>query len=793
MTTLAASAVTANVGAASASGGVGVITTVVGGPGVGAARQVGLSPVAFATPAAGHDLYVADPTSNAIRKLTVGRTSETVVAGIGVAGYSGDNGVAVQAGLSDPLGVAVDAHGDVLIADSGNGVVRVVAEITGSAYGLAVQQGDIYTVAGGGVSTANGVAATSASLDPRDVMLDGAGNVVIADGGYEEVRVVAEQTGTFYGQPMVAGDVYTVAGTGVFGYTGNGGSALAAEFGSIGSAGVDHHGNLVIDDSDNQVIRVVASTSGMFYGVAMTAGDVYAVAGNGSSGFSGDGGPATAAQLSFPQSVSVDHAGNLVISDTGSQRVRVVAAANTVLYGESMQKGDIYTVAGDGSTGFFGDGGPALSASFDGPQGAMIDHSGNLIIGDAQSKRVRVVAATSGTYYGVAITADDIATVAGNGLTGSTGNGTSAVNAELAGPQGLASDQAGNLIESEDFDNVVRVTAGSTGTFYGISMRSGDIYTIAGNTAPGFSGDRGLAKAARLFRPEGVGVDAAGDLVIADTDNERIRFVPGASGSAFGTTVIAGHIYTIAGNGGFGRGRSGVRATRTTLYNPSGATFDAQGNLVVADITAGLVHVVARASGTFYNRAMRAGYIYTVAGGGLAVPGDGGPATSAQIGVTRVLVDSAGNLVLADPQNYRLRVVPSTTGAYYGQAMTAGDIYTIAGNGTFGDNGDGGPATSAEVTPSATAFDLAGDLVIADTLSDTMRVVAEQTGTHFGQAMTAGHIYTIAGTGTYGYSGDGGPGTAAQLAQPNDVAVTPAGVAVLADTGNNRLRAVAGP
>jgi hypothetical protein len=137
--------------------------------------------------------------------------------------------------------------------------------------------------------------------------------------------VVAAGAGTFYGQAMTAGDIYTVAGSGTFGFSGDGGPATAAELGSPGQTAVDGAGNLVIADSGNNRVRVVAAGAGTFYGQAMTPGDIYTVAGSGTFGFSGDGGPALSAGLSRPQGVAVDAAGDLLVVDAGSNRIREVA------------------------------------------------------------------------------------------------------------------------------------------------------------------------------------------------------------------------------------------------------------------------------------------------------------------------------------------------------------------------------------------------------------------------------------------------------------------------------------
>ena len=210
------------------------------------------------------------------------------------------------------------------------------------------------------------------------------------------------------------------------------------------------------------------------------------------------------------------------------------------------------------------------------------------------------------------------------------------------------------------------------------------------------------------------------------------------------------------------------------------------------------MRVVAARTGRFYGQAMTAGDIYTVAGDGTRQSsGDGGPATAAGLTPGALAVDRAGNLVIADSypnldvSNNRVRVVAARSGTFYGQAMTAGDIYTVAGTGTPGYSGDGGPAAAAELdNPDGVAVDQAGNLVIGDTYNNVIRVVAARTGTFYGQAMTAGDIYTVAGEGTPGFAGDSGPATAAELDSPQGVAVDRAGNLVIGDGGNGRVRLV---
>ena len=331
--------------------------------------------------------------------------------------------------------------------------------------------------------------------------------------------VARSGTGVFYGQAMTAGHIYTVAGDAGYGYSGDGGPATSASFAIAYGVSIDHSGNLVIADSGDCRIRVVAGSTGTFYGQAMTAGHIYTVAGNGTVGYSGDGGPATSAALTRPEAVTVDAAGSLVISDTDNQRIRVAAAVTGTFYGLAMTAGDIYTVAG-GGTGGLGDGGPATSAALTHPQGVAVNTAGNLFIADDYANRVRMVADKTGTFYGQAMTAGDIYTVAGGGS--SADDGVPATAAALSRTTGVALDSSGNLLIADTQSYRIRVVPHSTGTFYGQAMTTGDIYTLAGQPGyAGYSGDGGRARSAQLSLPTAIAVDDAGNLLIADRGNSR--------------------------------------------------------------------------------------------------------------------------------------------------------------------------------------------------------------------------------------------------------------------------------
>ncbi|RKN64978.1 hypothetical protein D7231_27210 [Streptomyces klenkii] len=332
-----------------------VITTVAGNgtPGFGGdggpATAAGLRcPYGVALDAAGN-LYIADYQNHRVRKVGPDGII-TTVAGDGSKGYGGDGGPATEASLKDPAGVALDGQGNLYIADRSNQRVRKVGP-----------DGVIVTVAGDGTAAfgGDGGPATAASLNfPHAMVADGAGTLYIADDYNHRVRKVGPD-----------GTITTVAGDGSDGFSGDGGPATAASLHFPHAVAVDGAGNLYIADRYNYRVRRVGPD-----------GIITTVAGNGTIGFGGDGGPATAAALNLPQCVVVDGAGNLYITDYGNERVRRVGP-----------DGIITTVAGDGSKGYGGDGGPAPLAALDQPLGIALGDAGELYIGDFGNHRVRKV------------------------------------------------------------------------------------------------------------------------------------------------------------------------------------------------------------------------------------------------------------------------------------------------------------------------------------------------------------------------------------------------------------------
>jgi hypothetical protein len=334
------------------------------------------------------------------------------IAGTGTQGFSGDHGPATNAELSRPSEVAIDSAGNVLIADTNNARIRMIAAADCAAdcrYDLSsTVKDDIYTVAGMGTwgFAGDGTPATSAELDlPNGIAVDGAGDLMIADLDNSRVRMVAGSTclsGCAYGlTAMTKGDIYTVAGTGSYGFGGDGGAATAAKLRDPDAVAVDAAGNVLVSDLANNDVRVIEASncsSGCPYGLtAMNKGDIDTIAGTGSDSYSGDGGPAANAELAGAAGVSVDGAGNVLIADTRNHRVRVIAAADCPSrcdYGlASTMAGSIYTIAGNGGSGFSGDNGPATAAELSFPSDVAVDRHGNVFIADSNNARVREVAA----------------------------------------------------------------------------------------------------------------------------------------------------------------------------------------------------------------------------------------------------------------------------------------------------------------------------------------------------------------------------------------------------------------
>jgi sugar lactone lactonase YvrE len=610
-----------------------------------------------------------------------------------------------------------------------------------------VAQYDISTVAGGGP---NSLTALNASIGyPDSIAFDSAGNTYIADSYSSHIFKVD-----------TSGNLTLIAGNGTHGYSGDGGPASSAAFGLFSPEGlaVDSSGNIFIADTDNSVVReIVAST-----------GNIQTVAGNVAlgAGFSGDGGPATSAQLNDPFGIFVDGSGNIFIADADNCVIRKVNAGN------------ISTVAGNGTLqqpcGYAGDGGPATSAQLDVPEGVFVDSAGNIFIADSYNNFIRVV--NTGTapvmIAGLTIAPGNIQTVAGSNYNSQGGtacgfanDGQIATTAQLCAPSGVFADGTGNIFITDTNNFAIREVAAST-----VNV----ITTVAGTLGvEGYSPNGTLATSANLNYPNNILVDGSGNIFIADTDNFVIR------------EVTAGSIQTVIGNNFLAYSGDGGTALNGQLNYPGGVVVDGSGDIFIADSDSSVIREV-----------LASGDIQTVAGTGTtcalstAACGDAGLATSAQLNNPYgVFLDASGNVFIADTENNRIRAV--NTGAAPVTIATIviapGDIATVAGTGTQGYGGDGAVAVSAELfSPFGVFVDSAGNIFIADSDNHRIREVAAATGI----------ITTVAGTGTQCSSssaacGDGGAAISAQLADPNGIFVDSSENIYIADTGDNRIRQVA--
>jgi PKD repeat protein/sugar lactone lactonase YvrE len=666
---------------------------------------------------------------------------------------------------------------------------------------LASKSQIITTVAGGGVT--DGLPAINSPVNhPSKVAVDVLGNVYFAVD--HRIKKVNASTGI----------MSTIAGDGTGGYGGDGNLAVSAILNQPGGIALDSLGNLYIADLGNNRIRKINTSTGI----------ISTIAGNGTSGFGGDGAAATAANLYRPSSVAVDRSGNIYIADTYNGRIRKVAATT----------GIISTIAGNGISsgyGYF-----ALNTSID-PDALAIDNSGNLFIVETYKH----------TIWKVSLNTGIILRVAGNGIMGNSGDGGAADDANLWYPYGVAVDSSGNLFIADFGNSIIRKVNANTGIIttlgfayisdsiasigrpVGLTLNSsGDLYissnsrifklsastnivsTLAGTGGTGgYTGDGGAANTSCLNNPNSIVVDTLGNLFIADYNNQRIRKVNATNGvitTIAGTgklgysgdsvtaniatfryplsvaldrlgnlfivdqgnngrirkvTASTGIISTVAGNGTYGSGGDGLAATVSYLYYPTCVTLDCSGNLLIAE---GLNNRIRKINaGT--------GIISTVAGNGTnSNLGDSGAAIYAFLKYPKgVSVDVSGNIYIADYFDHRIRKVNANTGI----------ITTVAGNGQSQDGGDGSLATAANLfAPSSVAVDVLGNLYIAS--YNKIRKVNVITGI----------ISTVAGNGIPGFSGDGALAKDANLFDPTGLNFDKFGNLYIADFGNNRIRKI---
>jgi len=746
-------------------------------------------PDAVASDAAGN-LYFSDTANHAVRMVSEATRIITTIAGNGSAGYAGDGGPATGAQLNNPMGLALDAAGNLFIADSGNNRVRKLNLATGI----------IATVAGNGNAGSSGDtgAATSGELsNPVAVTLDAKGNLYIADAGNDRIRSVNGSSGV----------ISTYAGSGIQGFSGDGGPASLAELNSPAGIVFDSSGNLIIADSMNQRIRTVASSTGY----------ISTVAGTGVYSYRGDGGPAIQADLNVPTAVAFDSAGNLYIGELGNLCIRMVSA----------KTGIISSAHGLAAGGQCGIGTWTNSMPPGASLGLAFDAAGDLFMADPYYAQILVAIAqlnhdpipttTTVTAYPTTLSYGETVTLAATvtGASGATPVGTIYYPSGIAGSNTLGTlDNNGVAVNVGTPDpGVYSVTANYSGSPYNASSTSSPAVMVTVAHSPTttslaasssmLTAGEPLTLTATVTTPNGTTPSgyitfstAAGNLdyypvPLNSAGIAQITYVPQATdGSIYatfsGTSGASGHagylsskssairvvvnsapqpqsIYTIAGTGVSGFSGDGGSALTAQLGAPVAVAADSSGNLYVLDPSNLRVRMVNA----------KTGIISTVAGNGtMGSGGDGGVATSAQLnGPTAIALDAAGNLFIADAMNYRIRKVSANGGV----------ITTVAGDGQRGAASPGGQAIASHIgATTGLAVDIQENLYIADSDNNAIWMVAATTGT----------ISVLAGNSPAGYSGDGGPASLAAINLPAGVGTDAAGNVYITDTGNYRIRKV---
>ena len=510
--------------------------------------------------------------------------------------------------------------------------------------------------------------------------------------------------------------------------------------------------------------------------------------------------PATATNLAVgqPRRAVSDSKGNVYFS-----------SSNNCVF-ELLTNGTLVLVAGNSRAGFSGDGGPAINAQLNTPEGLALDPAGNLYIADSLNNRVRMVNAQGiiSTFAGAGASSPD-------SVPGSFNDGGPALQGLLKRPQGMAADSAGNIYIADTGDNLIREVT-----------TDGLIHSIAGDGYPGYLGEDGPAVSSELHTPSDVAVDSSGNVWIADTVNEYIREI----------VASTGYIHHMVGNNGTanpGPGTEGYTgddgsAQLATLYSPVGVALDSKANLYIVEQGDSRIREVNNQTSTMTfpgtNLKVQSGWIETVAG----TDSIGFNATNTVANTTPLnypvgmTVDPSGNMFIGDALNLRLRKVANNA------------ISTVAGNGLLSYGGDGSAAAAAQLNaPKGLVADSQGNLYISDTGNNSIRKVSANgtistvagSGVSGGAAAgngsnqfsapegmaadASGNVYiadsqnarvvklsagggltTVAGNGSPGYGGDGGAATSAMLNTPSSVAVDSAGNIYIADFSNNRIRKV---
>lgn len=688
------------------------------------------------------NIYFADTYNNRIRKISASTGIITTIAGTGTAGYNGDGGLATSAQLNYPFGLCVDHSGNIYITDTYNHRIR---KINGSTK-------IITTIAGTSVGSYNGdgISATTAQIkSPNSICLASNGDIYFSDQENHRIRKITISTGL----------ISTIAGSGTAGFMGDNGTAIYARLDAPAGIALDANNNLYIVDMNNYRIRKLN----------MSTGVISTIVGTGNSNYNLDGIAATTANIA-PHDICISAAGHLYIVDNGNGRIRKV----------NITTGIISTIAGDGTFAFGGDNGAATLGKFNAPISIAIDRIGNYYVADYFNKRLRKV--TQPLFSGNTITGSQticnnstMPTFTGNVPTGCSGtitytwlmSTTSSSSGYNAIPNSNSQNYTPNsIIQTTWFKRVASTSECNADTSMAITINVSQAvnnniinkpYTvtrIAGqpNQGFGFSGDGGAAYNSTLSAPHGICVDASGNIYFTDSYNNRVRKISSATGI----------ISTIAGNSSPFYSGDGGLATQATIGYPIGIALDLNENIYIADRNNYRIRKINKTTGI----------ITTVVGIGTSgYSGDGGLATQAKINTPGYIAfDANGNLYFTDYSNYTIRKVNASTGI----------ITTIAGTGTSGNSINGNNAATSNINPTGIAIDKYNNIYYSEKTNNPKIFKID--------AIT-GIISTIAGTGSSGYSGDGGPAVLANISSPGNMYIDKNDQLFISD-GNGFVRKV---
>ena len=734
-------------------------------------------------------VYFCDQANNRVRKVTSAGVISTV-AGNGTAGATGDGGQATAATLNNPMSVALDASGNVYIADYNNAKIRKVTTA-----------GIISTLTGSGAAgySADGTVATAASIaKPTGVAVDGSGNIYFAEQNNHIIRKI-----------NTSGTISTVAGIRSASFSGDGGAATAAAISYPAGLFFDASGNMIIVDNGNGRIRKVT-----------TSGIISTLAGNGAASFSGDGGAATAASFNNLSGAAYDASGNLLIADQNNYRIRKVTTA-----------GIISTMAGTGTGGYTGDGGAASACTFYRPSGLAV-YSGNIYVTDMGNSAVRLIGAATTSH-----------------APSFTGGAAQSLNVCNGSTMAINSLMAISDIDAAQTETWTVVTAPAHGSVTGFAYHTtstGSVVTPTGLSyvsTSGYSGtdsfrisvSDGTYSASTLITVAVSPAAAAGTISGAthvcpanrttytttgaaggtwSTSNATLAYADGtAAGSIYnvsaGVVTISYTVTNICGTSVATRpdtilalpatatltGTATIAAgtTATITASVAGGSWSSSNTAVATVSTGGVVQGIATGTSvisyTLTNTCGSTIAVYTIsvpgsttaaqniynfAGSGTGASGyraaDNYAGACLISGPTGVAKDMNGNIYFSELSNNIVRKVNKKTGA----------LSLVAGNTTSGFSGDGGAASAAKLnTPAGVAVDKSGNVYIADQGNARIRKVS-----------TANVITTIAGTGTIGFTADGGAATSANIASPLSVAVDTSGNVYFAEQNNHRIRKI---